>query len=171
MENLEIETERLLLRKTTLEDFNKWLPFFEDFDSYKYIGFHEFETAEERCKVWFERILFRYQNNEGGLRAIIKKDDKTLIGFCGIHLQTVYDVIEYEIGYSLLKEYRGKGFAIEAAKACKEYAIENKLCSSLISIIYIENQASINVALKNGMNLDKQTTFKGFPVFVYRYKV
>ncbi len=166
-----LESNRLMFRKAAIEDFNYWLPFFEDFDSYKYIGFHEFETAEERCKAWFERVLFRYQNNEGGLNALIRKEDGAFIGFCGIHKQTVDDREEIEIGYSLLKEFRGKGYASEAANACREYAQENKLAESIISIIYIENQNSIKVAEKNQMKLDKQTTFKGFPVFVYRFKI
>jgi RimJ/RimL family protein N-acetyltransferase len=65
-------------------------------------------------------------------------------------------VEELEIGYSLLKDFRGKGFAIEAASKCKDFAIKNKLSDSLISVIIPENLSSIAVAEKNRMTKEKR---------------
>ena len=66
---------------------------------------------------------------------------------------------ELEIGYHLLKKYWHKGYAIEAAELFKNYAFENNLCQSLISIIHINNTASHHVAIKNGMLKEKQIEF------------
>jgi [ribosomal protein S5]-alanine N-acetyltransferase len=37
----------------------------------------------------------------------------------------------------------------------------------VISLIHPDNQASRRVAEKNGMALERETTFKGFPTFVF----
>ena len=48
------------------------------------------------------------------------------------------------------------------------YTFEHKLAQSLISIIHIESKASQHVAIKNGMSLDKTTTYKNNPVHIFR---
>jgi [ribosomal protein S5]-alanine N-acetyltransferase len=75
---------------------------------------------------------------------------------------------ELEIDYSLMPSQQGKGYAIEAAKKCKEVAFENQLSPSIISIIHIHNEASAKVAINNGMLLDKSTLYNNSPVNVYR---
>jgi ribosomal-protein-alanine N-acetyltransferase len=37
----------------------------------------------------------------------------------------------------------------------------------VISLIHPDNQASCRVAEKNGMILERETTFKGFPTYVF----
>ena len=81
---------------------------------------------------------------------------------------TVDGIEELEIGYSLMPEHRGKGYALEAAKTCKDYAFENNLSDALISIIHIDNKASERVAISNGLKLDKTTTYNNSPVNIFR---
>ncbi|OYU84693.1 MAG: GNAT family N-acetyltransferase [Flavobacterium sp. BFFFF2] len=165
------ESERLLFRKITEQDFDLWLPFCSDAYSLKYI-FSAEEMAHDdpkvRCQIWFERIFNRYKNNLGGMNALIAKDTGDYVGQCGLLLQTMDGVEELEIGYSLLPQWRGHGFAIEAAIKCKEFAFENHFCDSLISTIHVENQASIQVAIANGMTLEKTVMSHGDPVHIFR---
>jgi len=161
------ETKRLYFRKVLPSDFDAWLPFFYDPDSTKYWeGLPD--TPEKACREQFERIFERYTEDLGGMNALIDKKTEKLIGLCGLLLQTVDAIQELEIGYSLLPNYRGKGFAIEAAKACKDYAFDQQLAPSLISIIQIHNLPSQKVALKNGMHNSKTTNYKNNPVYIYR---
>jgi ribosomal-protein-alanine N-acetyltransferase len=51
------------------------------------------------------------------------------------------EIEELEIGYSLMPESRGKGYALEATKKCKDFAFHNQLTDSLISIIHSKNLA------------------------------
>jgi RimJ/RimL family protein N-acetyltransferase len=90
------------------------------------------------------------------------------VGQCGLLVQTIDDIEELEIGYSLMPAHRGKGYASEAARKCKEFAFENEFSDSLISVIHVDNNASARVALANGMFLDKSTISKGDPVNIYR---
>lgn len=56
-----------------------------------------------------------------------------------------------EIGYLFRKEYWHKGYATEAATACREYGFNVLGFSELYSIIRDNNTASIKVAERNGM--------------------
>lgn len=165
------ETERLLFRKITEQDFDTWLAFCKYPDSLKYIFSQEqlkMEDPIERCRMWFKRVFNRYENGLGGMNALIEKQTGAFVGQCGLLIQTIDDIEELEIGYSLMPAFRGKGFASEAAIKCKEFAFENNYATSLISVIVPENTDSIKVAMNNGMKLDKTTTSNGDVVNIYR---
>lgn len=161
------ESNRLIFRKVAKTDFDSWLPFHQDPLSSIHFAGEVFEP-EVACQNWFTKVFNRYENNLGGLNALISKDSGKLIGMCGLLIQTVDDTQELEIGYSILPEYWRQGYASEAAKKCKAYAFKHKLAESIISIIHIDNIGSQKVALNNGMHLDKTTTYKGIPVHIFR---
>ncbi|MCW5518027.1 GNAT family N-acetyltransferase [Muriicola sp. Z0-33] len=163
------ETERLSFRKIVPSDFETWLPFHQDPRSTQYwegIPKDPFQACTEQ----FQRLFDRYEKNLGGMNALIKKDTNQFIGICGLLIQSVDEVEELEIGYSILPEYWKNGYASEAAIKCREYAFEHKLSTSLISIIHVDNLPSKKVARNNGMILDKRTVYKNNPVEIFRVK-
>lgn len=161
------ETERLIFRKIRPSDFDAWLPFHEEPKSSSY-WFGLPEDPMVACKQQFDRVFERYENNMGGMNALVCKTSGALLGMCGLLIQTVDTIEELEIGYSILPEYWQKGYATEAARKCKTYAFEHHFASSLISIIHVDNLPSKKVALNNGMFLDKSTTYKNNPVDIFR---
>ncbi|RKR12425.1 RimJ/RimL family protein N-acetyltransferase [Maribacter vaceletii] len=163
----EIETERLLFRKIIPSDFNSWLPFYEDPTSTQFWEGLD-KDPKIACENHFKGIFNRYNNNLGGMNALLDKESLQFIGMCGLLVQTVDTSKEIEIGYSILPKYRRLGYATEAAKKCKAYALKNKITNSIISIIHIDNIPSQKVAIANGMFLDKTTTYKNNPVHIYR---
>ena len=52
--------------------------------------------------------------------------------------------------------------------AVKNFAFENSIAESLISIIVTENLPSIKVAEKNRMSREKKTVWRDAEVFIYR---
>ncbi len=161
------QTTRLNFRSVLDSDYDAWLKFFQD-PSTALHWVEEKESAEDACKNWYKKQAWRYENNMGGMNALIEKSSGNLIGHCGLLVQTVDEITELEIGYSLLPEFWGMGYASEAAAKCKDFAFENHLAESLISIISLTNTPSQKVALKNGMIIDKETIYKGNKVFIYR---
>jgi RimJ/RimL family protein N-acetyltransferase len=154
-------------------DFDTWLEFCKYPKSLDYIFSQEqlaVQDPVERCKMWFARVFCRYENGLGGMNALIDKQTQQLVGQCGLLIQTIDNLEELEIGYSLMPQHRGKGYAIEAATKCKQFAFANNFRDSLISTIHINNDASAKVALANGMKLDKTTVSNGDPVNIYRVK-
>ncbi len=165
------ETKRLLFRRITEHDFEIWLEFCKYPDSLKYIFSQEqlkVEDPIERCRMWFNKVFHRYENGLGGMNALVDKQTGEFVGQCGLLIQTIDDIEELEIGYSIMPSYRGKGFASEAANRCKEFAFENDYTTSLISVIVPENLDSIKVAMNNGMKLSKTTISNGDLVNIYR---
>ncbi len=162
-----IETERIHFREIRLTDSPEWIQFFEDTESFRYWN-EERTTPELECARWYEKQLWRYENNRGGMNALIEKASGKLIGHAGLVIQTVDEITELEIAYSLMPAFRGKGFASEAAQQCKVTAFENQWASSLISIISVTNTPSIQVATRNGMTIDKRTVYNHNDVFIFR---
>lgn len=161
------ETERLDFRAIEEKDFTAWLAFFKDPTSFAH-WIDDRADPEADCAKWYERQAERYRDDTGGMNALWDKDRKQLVGYCGLLVQQVDHVTELEIAYSLLPEFRNMGYATEAAKKCREFAFQQKLAPSLISIISLTNIPSANVAIRNGMHIEKQTIYKGNHVNIFR---
>ncbi len=160
-------TDRLLFRPVRQEDFAQWLPFFQDPATHAH-WIADLESPETECRKWYDKQFFRYANQLGGMNALIDRQTGSLTGHCGLLVQTVDGKTELEIGYSLLPACWHRGFASEAAQACKQFAFDRKLADSLISIISLTNQASAQVAIRNGMVIDRETDYAGNRVNIFR---
>lgn len=162
------ESERLIFEKVTDKHRDDWLVFCAFPGSLDYIGLHEHPTPEEKCAAWFNRVNMRYDQSMGGMNVMIEKATGKLVGQCGLLIQTIDGVQELEVGYSLMPEARGKGFALEAALKCRDHAFKNNLCDSVISVIHVDNEASMRVARGNGMEISKTTVSNDDPVHIFR---
>lgn len=143
-----LETERLYLRELNQADFHSLCRVLQDEDTmYAYEGaFSDHEVQE-----WLDRQISRYQKWNFGLWAVILKETDGMIGQCGLTMQPWKGEEVLEIGYLFERAHWHKGYAIEAAKACKKYAFEILKADEVCSIIRNTNTASQNVAIRNGM--------------------
>lgn len=157
------ETERLKFRTLQPEDFDVWLALFKADNIAKFLDFDSKLSEFELCKRWFEKAFHRYDNDLGGMNILIDKKSDHLVGQCGVLVQMVEGIERFEIGYSVLPEFWGQGYASEAALKCKNYAFEHSFADSLISTVHVDNIRSEKVALRNGMTFEKGT--KNFNVF------
>ncbi|MEC3965205.1 GNAT family N-acetyltransferase [Flagellimonas halotolerans] len=160
-------SERLIFRKLKASDFDDWLPFYHNPKSTQFWEGLPTDPVKA-CREQFNRVFERYENDLGGMNALISKESGELVGICGLLVQTVDNVQELEIGYSILPKHWLRGYAIEAAQKCKKYAFDNNFSDSLISIVHVDNVPSQKVAKKNGMCLDKTRTYKDNPVHIFR---
>jgi RimJ/RimL family protein N-acetyltransferase len=161
------ETNRLVFRRISESDFNVWLKFFEDPQTSVH-WVEEKDTPIIACQKWYQKQLWRYENDKGGMNALIEKTSGKLVGHCGLLVQTVDEISELEIGYSLLPGFWNRGYAFEAASHCRDFAFNNDFSKSLISIISLTNVPSQKVALKNGMTIEKDTIYNGNKVYIFR---
>ncbi|WP_204345258.1 GNAT family N-acetyltransferase [Psychroserpens algicola] len=156
-------TERLNFRLVTLEDFELWLPLFEEEHVAKFLGIDQNLSPFEQCEFWFNKVFHRYDNGLGGMNALIDKNTGEFIGQCGLLVQTVDEEERLEIGYSICPKHWKKGYALEAAIKCKNYCFEHEFTDNLMSMMHIDNIGSELVARRNGMTFEKQV--KSFYVF------
>lgn len=150
MERIVLETDRLLLREMSLSDMSALSSILQDERvMYAYNGaFSDKETLD-----WMQKQLQRYKDYGFGLWGVLLKDTGKMIGQCGITMQEYKTAQVPEIGYLLAHEYWHKGYAVEAATACREYGFNTLNFNALYSIIRDMNIASQNVALRNGMTV------------------
>lgn len=145
-----IETQRLLLRELNENDFDSLCKILQDKDvMYAYEG----PFSDEEVKDWLQKQLLRYKKDGFGLNAVILKETGMMIGQCGLTIQNIKGKDVVEVGYLFQKAYWHKGYATEAAIACKEYAFNALLVDEVFSIIRDTNTASQNVAKRNGMTV------------------
>ncbi|MFN5416497.1 MAG: GNAT family N-acetyltransferase [Flavobacteriia bacterium] len=165
-----LESERLRTRKLTLEDAVIFSSFFENEEAQKFLP-KFFDSAIERTKHLIEKQLERYEENRFGHKAILDKETNEFLGICGLLLQDVDGTFEIEVGYHFLPKYWGKGYAPEAAKLFINYAFENNITDSVISVIDLDNFKSQRVAEKNGLKIEKQIKYLDDEyVYIYRMK-
>ena len=168
--NMILETERLYLREMNQSDFESLCKILQDEDTmYAYEGAFNVDEVQE----WLDRQIFRYQEWNFGLWAVILKETNQMIGQCGLTMQPWKDENVLEIGYLFERTYWHKGYAIEAAKACKKYAFEILKADEVCSIIRDTNIASQKVAIRNSMTIKDVWTkhYRGVDMPHYRYVV
>lgn len=161
------ESERLKFRKLTEEDVPSWIEFFENNNTLRFLGLDETKDHDVLAKEWVLKQIARYAENGLGHLAVMEKSSGQLIGFSGIIARELDGKPFFEIGYSFKPKVWGKGYATEAAKHIRKIGIETKIADQFVSIIHVENNASMQVAIKNGMTRLFDTTFMEMPVAVF----
>ena len=143
-----LETERLILRELTPADYPALCRILQDEKAmYAYGGAFSGVEAWE----WLERQTARYRKWGFGLWAADLKETGEMIGQCGLTMQPWKGREVLEIGYLLQRARWHRGFALEAALACKRYAFETLDAGEVCSIIRDTNTASQKVAVRLGM--------------------
>ena len=145
-----LETERLLLRQMTQEDYPALAAILQDREA---MFAYEHAFSDEETQAWLDRMLERYRTDGYGLWAVVCKETGEMIGQCGLTRQRVEEREVLEIGYLFQRKHWKQGYAIEAARACKAYAFETLLADEVFSIVRDNNIASMNVAIRNGMTI------------------
>lgn len=162
-----IETERLILRKYTMDDLEKLYKILScPITMSHYIKPYDYEGA----KRWINWCVNSYEVNGFGLWAMILKETNTLIGDCGLSLQNIDGEICPEIGYHIYKDYWRRGYGKEAANAVKEWAFKNTQYETLYSYMTKDNIASYKTAESIGMKKIKEYRDKDEELLVYSIK-
>lgn len=143
-----LETKRLILREMTKGDFGALTDMLYN-EEVMYAYEHAF--TEEEAEAWLNNQLKRYEKDGFGLWAVILKETGEMIGQCGLTKQQTPEKEVLEVGYLFRKKFWHKGYATEAAAACKNYAFEKLGAEEVYSIIRDNNLPSQNVAKRNGM--------------------
>lgn len=148
VENMILQTPRLVLRKMTKADWGDLCEILQD-EQVMYAYEHAF--CEQECTDWLNRQLERYAREGYGLFAVCLRDAGQMVGQCGLSLQPWQGREVLEVGYLFKKKAWKNGYAAEAARACRDYAFDTLGAEAVYSIIRENNLPSRRVALRNGM--------------------
>ena len=148
-----LETTRLFLRELTLSDKVELAKVLSDVESMRYYP-HAFSETE--VENWISWNIENYKSHNHGLWAVVLKENGAFVGDCGITLQEIDGKTIPEIGYHIVPKYAKKGYATEAANACKEYAFGTLGMKTICSYMSVDNIPSQKVAEKMGMVFQKK---------------
>ena len=148
-----IETERLLLREYTPDDFNALYEIVSDPET---MAHYPAPFDEARTRRWIDWNLENYAQYGFGLWAVVLNETGEFIGDCGLTLQNIDGELLPEIGYHIHKKYWRRGFAKEAARAVRDWTFLNTEYNILYSYMKYTNEGSWRTALANGMKKVKE---------------
>ena len=162
---LQLETERLLLRAPLPEDAEALAPMYADPDVMRYVGDGRTLTRAE-TELSVKRMIERWDADGFGLFTTVSKEDDAIIGRVGLLVWNTATwqpttraeaagPTEVEVGYTLGREFWGKGYATEAAGAARDYALGELEAERVIALIIHGNTASENVARKLGLEHER----------------
>lgn len=154
-----IETERLILRKIEESDCEFVYSLLNSPGWLKYIGDRGINNLEDAKNYIREKVISLYDRHGYGPYGVRTKLNNSLIGFCGLFRREFLE--DPDIGFAFLPEHSGKGYAIESALAVLEYARDILGLKKVVAITLEENERSINVLKKLGMNFKEKIIYPG----------
>lgn len=159
----EFETERLRLRHWRESDVDPFLDFYRDPQSVAV-----YDSGDiKRSDVWRRVGLFigHWQLRGYGPWAIEERASGKFVGHGGLWFPDGWN--DPEIGWGIMPEFRGKGFAVEAAQRAREHGYRTLKLARLVSYIDPSNTASLRVAEKLGAKREGEFLLHGKTHHVY----
>ena len=148
-----METERLIIREYSMDDFDALYEILSDAETMKY---YPKPYDEDGVRRWIRWCMDSYQTHGFGLWALELKATGEFIGDCGISMQKIDGELLPEIGYHVHKKYWRQGYAKEACAAVKNWLFTHTAYNSVYSYMNRENVASYATARANGMTRIKE---------------
>ena len=142
-----IETERLILREYTMDDYDALYEIVSDEETMQH---YPAPFDEEKTKGWITWNLDNYKKYGFGLWAVVLKETGEFIGDCGITIQDIDGEMLPEIGYHIHKKYWRRGYGKEAARATRDWVFENTDYEIVYSYMKYTNKASTSTAKAYG---------------------
>lgn len=149
-----IETKRLIIRPLTYKMAETLLNDRKSFNEKFNIDLHPnwpLEAIKKKLDNYKEYIRDNFEEVKWGIWIMINKGDKKVIGDLGFKGKPNEEGI-IEVGYSIVENYRGFGYANEGVKALINWALEDKRVNKIIAQCNENNIPSIRLLKRVGMD-------------------
>ena len=165
----QLETERLLLRRVSLDDADLMLAVWNDPAFIRNVGDRGVRSIEEAHEA-MEKGAFKLYTDYGyGPYAMVLRDSGERIGICGLFKR---DNLEHpDIGFAVLPGFCGQGLAGEAAFAVLGHARDDLALRELTAIVSPGNAPSIGLIEKLGLTYSGMIRMPGDDEDVCLYRM
>ena len=145
LDNLQLETTRLILRPPRLDDLDAWSEMMADAETARFIG-----GVAPRSVCWRQlmTLIGAWQACGFAMFSVIEKESGRWIGRLGPWQPEGWPGTE--IGWAIVRDRWGRGYAFEGAIAATNWAFDTLGWSNIIHSIAPANLASQRVAQKLG---------------------
>jgi RimJ/RimL family protein N-acetyltransferase len=161
-----IETDRLVLRPPSPEDWPAWHAFYMSPRS-NFVGGGEKPVFD--VFRGFSSVLGHWQFRGWGMWVLTRRGADAAIGMAGPHYPVGWP--EREIGWMIWADgLEGTGLAREAADAARADAYRRLGWATAVSYIDVGNERSRRLAERLGARIDPHAAHPGsYPLLVYRH--
>ncbi|RDU34977.1 GNAT family N-acetyltransferase [Neobacillus piezotolerans] len=147
-----LETERLILRKVTMNDAEDMFAYGSDEEVARYVTWDKHNTIED-TRSFIDFVLGKYENKQLAPWAIESKETGRMIGTIDfVSWQPRHN--SAEIGYVIARDQWGKGITTEAASELIKFGFEHMELVRIQARCFIENIGSARVMEKVGMSFE-----------------
>ncbi len=145
------------------EDVNAMFAMDSDAEVHTFLGNKPIATIAEAQK-YIDSVKQQYQENGIGRWAVVEKESGEFIGWSGFRLIT--DVVNgktqyYDLGYRLLKNHWGKGYASEIALASLNHGFKELGLDEIVGIADVAHIASNHILQKVGLHRVNEFMYEG----------
>jgi len=162
-----IETSRLKLRRLELTDADFIYRLLNDPHWLRFIGDKQITDLDGARRYIEDGPRAMYRRFGFGLNRVTLKDQDTPIGICGVLQRESLPLPD--LGFAFLPEYRGQGYAQEAADAILQHAYSTLHQTQVVAIVHPDNHPSIRLLDKLGFCVDRQIRIEPNREFVDLY--
>jgi len=148
-----LETERLSLRRLTVDDAEFILALLNEPSFLRYIGDKKVRNLDDARQYILNGPVGSYERHGFGLNCVELRESHTPIGMCGLLKRD--ELPDPDIGFALLPDFWSKGFAFEAAEAVLKDARERLQIQRILAITSLDNDASINLLQRLGFRFER----------------
>lgn len=155
-----LSTQRLSLREFTPLDTGFLMRLVNEPGWIRNISDPGVRTRDDALS-WAEKRLFApYRELGHGFWALQRHSDGELVGMCGLFRRA--SLPEPDLGYALLAEHEGQGYALEAARGCVAHARSQFGWKTLMAITALDNPRSVALLGKLGFVEQGQQQLEGY---------
>ena len=147
-----LETERLFLRRFTVDDAPFILTLLNEPSFLRYIGDKQVRNLDDARQYILNGPVASYERHGFGLSLVELRESHTPIGMCGLLKRE--ELPDPDIGFALLPDFWSKGFAFESAASVLQDACERLRLQRILAITSLDNEASINLVKRLGFRLE-----------------
>ena len=151
-----LKTSRLYLSKINKKDASFLYQLMNDPDWILNIGDRQINNLEDAENFIANRFIKSYKENGFGFYILRLIEDDSPIGICGLIKRDGLDHVD--IGYALMPEFRGNGYAFEAAKVVYTYGLNHFKLDKIVAIVNSGNKKSEQILEKLGLQFEKMIT-------------
>jgi RimJ/RimL family protein N-acetyltransferase len=148
-----LETERLILRRLTLDDAEFILSLVNEPSFLRYIGDKKVRNIDDAQQYILNGPIASYEQNGFGLYLVGVRETHTSIGMCGLLKRE--ELADVDIGFAFRPDFWGQGFALEAAKAVMNYARQTLKLQRIVAITNQDNESSIKLLERLGFSFER----------------
>jgi RimJ/RimL family protein N-acetyltransferase len=152
--NVVCETERLYIRQFNTQDTEFIVRLLNNESFIRNITDKKVRTDADALRYLNNGPLFSYQTYGYGLSLVLLKETKTPIGMCGLLKRDELD--SPDLGYALLPEFCGKGYAIEASSSLINTEMDTYSLKTILAVTFLNNIRSNSLLNKIGFKLKGQ---------------